>query len=148
LSLKKTVRARATIAASAATLFGCLADYKRADVFIEGLEQLTPVGAQTTGEDAQFEAVLKVGAHTLRTTIVIASLQPGRSITWSSAGDDGQSLTFELSPERGGTTVNLTVTYQQPGGVGAALIAPFVEHTVQHRATGALERLREHVSGA
>jgi hypothetical protein len=148
LSLKKTVQARATIAASAATLFECLADYKRADVFIEGLQQLTPIGTQTTGKDAQFEAVLKVGAHTLRTTIVIASLQPGRNITWSSAGDDGQSLTFELSPVRAGTTVKLTVTYQQPAGVAAALIAPFVEHTVQHRATGALERLREHVSGA
>ncbi len=89
-----------------------------------------------------------MGVRTLRTTIVITSLEPRRSITWSSAGDDGQSLKFDLSPRRGETTVSLTVTYEQPGGMAGALIAPFVEHTVQHRATGALERLREHLSPA
>ena len=92
-------------------------------MFIEGLEQLTPVGLQTSGEDARFEAVLKVGVRTLRTTIVITSLEPRRSITWSSAGDDGQSLKFDLSPRRGETTVSLTVTYEQPGGMAGALIA-------------------------
>jgi hypothetical protein len=146
--LRQTVQARATIAASAGTIFECLADYRCAEVFIEGLEQLTPVGLQTSGEDARFEAVLKVGVRTLRTTIVITSLEPRRSITWSSAGDDGQSLKFDLSPRRGKTTVSLTVTYEQPGGMAGALIAPFVERTVQHRATGALERLREHLSPA
>ena len=88
-----------------------MADYKQADVFIEGLEELTPLGSETTGEDARFDAVLDVGVRTLRTTIVISSLEPTHRVTWSSAGDEGQSLTFELSPERGGTTVNLTVTY-------------------------------------
>jgi uncharacterized membrane protein len=148
LGLTHTVQARTTIAASAGTVFGFLADYKRAEVFIEGLEQLTPVGSQTTGEGARFEAVLKLGVRTLRTTIVIASIEPDRSITWSSAGDDGQSLTFELRPRQGGTTVILTVTYEQPGGFAGAFIAPFVERTVQHRATGALERLRGHVSSS
>ena len=106
------------------------------------------MGSQTTGENARFEAILDVGVRTLRTTIVITSLEPRRSITWSSAGADGQSLTFELRPRRGGTTVSLTVTYEPPGGIAGALIAPFVEHTVQHRATGALDRLREHLSPA
>jgi uncharacterized membrane protein len=146
--LRQTVQARTTIAASAGTVFECLADYRQAGIFIEGLEQLTPVGSQTTGENARFEAILDVGVRTLRTTIVITSLEPRRSITWSSAGADGQSLTFELRPRRGGTTVSLTVTYEPPGGIAGALIAPFVEHTVQHRATGALDRLREHLSPA
>jgi uncharacterized membrane protein len=146
LSLRQTVQGRTTIAASAGTVFECLADYKCADLFIEGLEQLTPLGPQTTGKDARFDAILNLGGRKLRTTIVITSLQPGRSITWSSADDDGQSLTFELHPKRGGTTVSLTVTYEQPGGIAGALIAPFVEHTVQHRATGALDRLRENLS--
>jgi uncharacterized membrane protein len=125
-----------------------LADYRCATVFIEGLEQLTPLGPRTTGEDAQFEAILKIGVSTLRTTIMIASLQPRRSITWSSAGSQAQRLTFELRPSHGQTTVSLTVTYEQPSGIAGALIAPFVEHTVQLRATGALDRLREHLSPA
>ena len=148
LSLQRTVQARTTIAASAGAVFECLADYRCATVFIEGLEQLIALGPRTTGEGAQFEALLKVGGRTLRTTIMIAALQPRRSITWCSAGGDTQSLTFELRASRGQTTVSLTVTYEQPSGIAGALIAPFVEHTVQHRATGALDRLREHLSPA
>jgi uncharacterized protein YndB with AHSA1/START domain len=144
--LRKTVRAATTIAASPDEVFACLADYERAEVFIEGLEQLTPTGAKTEGEGAQFDAVLKVGPRTLRTTIEISAVEPGRSITWSSAGDDGQSLTFELRPERDETSVSLEVSYEEPGGIGGVLIAPFVEQTVRVRSTSALERLREHVS--
>jgi len=144
--MRKTIRARATIAAPAERLLACLADYKRADVFIEGLEQLDPVGTQTTGEGAQFAAVLALGVRTLATTIVITSFEPCRTITWSSAGDDGQSLTFELLPGQEATTVDLAVSYEEPGGITGALVAPFVERTVQHRADTALDRLREQVS--
>jgi uncharacterized protein YndB with AHSA1/START domain len=148
LSLRQTVQARTTIAAAPGAVFECLADYKQAEIFIEGLEQLTPLGSQTTGEGARFDAVLDVGVRTLRTTIGISSLEPPHGITWSSAADQGQSLTFELSQGSSGTAVSLTVTYERPGGVAGALLAPFVEHTVQHRATVALERLREHLSPA
>jgi uncharacterized membrane protein len=144
--LRTTVRVQATIAAPADVLFECLADYERADVFIEGLEQLTPTGTTTSGEGAQFDAVLKVGPRTLRTTITIGALERDRSITWASAGDGGQSLTFELRALGHETSVSLTVSYEEPGGVGGALIAPFVEQTVRHRSSVALERLREHVS--
>jgi uncharacterized membrane protein len=144
--LRTTVKVQATIAATADVLFDCLADYERADVFIEGLEQLAPTGPTTSGEGAQFDAVLKVGPRTLRTTIAIAGLDPGRSITWASAGDDGQSLTFDLRARGDETSVSLTVSYEEPGGVAGVLIAPLVEQTVRHRSTAALERLREHVS--
>ena len=143
--MRKTVQAQTTIAASAEVLFECLSDYQRAEVFIEGLEELTPTGPKTEGEGAQFDAVLKVGPRTLRSTIEIAALEPGRSITWSSAGEDGQSLRFDLKPDHGETSVSLVISYEEPGGLGGAIIAPFVEHTVRERASGALERLREHV---
>jgi len=55
---------------------------------------------------------------------------------------------LRAEPGSSGTAVSLTVTYERPGGVAGALLAPFVEHTVQHRATVALERLREHLSPA
>ena len=144
--MTKTVQADATIAAPADEIFDCLADYERAEVFIEGLEQLTPKGTQTAGEGAQFDAVLKVGPTTLRTTIEIAALDPGRTITWSSAGDQAQSLKFDLSPAQDGTSVNLTVTYEEPGGIGGVLMAPFVDQTVRQRTATALERLRDHVA--
>ena len=146
--MRKTVCAAATIAASPDQLYECLADYQRAEVFIEGLEQLTPKGQQTEGEGAQFDAVLKVGPRTLHTTIGISAADPGRSITWSSAGEEGQSLTFALRLERGETSVSLEVSYEEPGGIGGVLIAAFVEQTVRQRSTTALERLREHVSSA
>jgi len=147
-NLSQTVEAYATIAAPPDTVFACLADYKCAEMFIEGLQQLTPAGPQTTGEDARFDAILHVGGRTFRTIIVLASLEPGRSITWSSAGEENQSLTFELGPEPGGTAVSLTVAYDPPGGLAGALIAPFVARTVQQRATGTLKRLQELLSPA
>ena len=145
LALRKTVRARGTIAAPAGEIFACLADYERADVFIEGLEQLHPVGSKTEGEGAQFDAVLKLGPRRLATTIVISSFEPGRAITWSSAGDEGQSLSFVLETTKEGVAVELTVDYAEPGGSSGALLAPFVEQTVRHRADTALARLRKHL---
>lgn len=146
--MRKTIREKATVSTSPERLFECLADYECAEVFIEGLEELKPAGDQTAGEGASFDAVLKLGPRTLRTTIEIAKLDPGRSITWASQGDDGQSLTFDLQAEPGGTAVSLTVSYEEPGGLAGTLIAPFVEQTVRQRATGALERLAEHVSAS
>jgi uncharacterized membrane protein len=144
--LRRTIKAEATIAARPETIFACLTDYEQADVFIEGLQKLDPLGVQTAGEGARFSAVLSLGGRFVHTTIVIASLRPGRLVTWASVGDEGQSLTFELAPDETGTTVKLAVAYEEPGGIAGALIAPFVERTVQHRADTALERLGKEVS--
>ena len=144
--MRKTIRASATIAAPAGVLFACLADYRRAEALVEGLDGLSPVSGQTTGRGAQFEADLDVGIRTLHTTIVIADYEPDRSITWSSAGDEGQSLTFDLEPAGDATAVRLAVSYEEPGGLAGALVAPFVERTVQHRADTALQRLGEHAA--
>ncbi|MGD1011909.1 MAG: SRPBCC family protein [Acidimicrobiales bacterium] len=143
--MQKTVHAEAIIPAPPEAVFACLADYKCAPIFIEGLEELSPTGARTTGEKAQFQAVLKVGPHTLRTTISITHLDPGRSVTWSSTGETAQSLHFELRPGPAGTGVALTVSYEEPGGLGAIFLAPFVASAVQHRTEGALSRIREHL---
>jgi uncharacterized membrane protein len=143
--LRKTIRAEATIGAPPAALFAILADYERADVFIEGLQSLVPRTAQTAGQGSEFAADLKVGLQSFHTNIVIGSYEPDRAITWSTAADNGQDLTFELEPVRDGTAVTLSVSYEEPGGVGGALLAPFVERTVRHRAGTALERLRDHL---
>jgi len=148
LTLRQTLQARTSIAAPAEKVFECLADYRCADLFIEGLGKLTPLESQTTGEGAQFGATLKVGGRTLRTTVMIESLEPCSAITWSAAGDEGQTLLFELHEGPNGTEVSLTVAYEQPGGLAGALIAPFVDRTVQRRTTGTLDRLREHLSPA
>ena len=84
--------------------------------------------------------MLKVGPRTLHTTIGISAADPGRSITWNSAGEEGQSLTFALRLERGETSVSLEVSYEEPGGIGGVLIAAFVEQTVRQRSTTALVR--------
>ena len=146
LALTKTLRASAKIAAPAGAIFESLADYKRAESFIDGLSELEPVGSSTTGKGAEFTAVLDVGTRKLNTTIVISEYEPNAKITWSSAGTEGQSLTFELRGENGATAVDLAVSYEEPGGIAGSLIAPFVERAVQHRADTALERLGEHVS--
>lgn len=142
--MTKTVRRQETIPARVDTLFAFVSDHRHAEVFIDGLEQLRPLGKKTKGEGAEFEAKLKVGASSFTTTIVIAAIKAGRSITWSAVANGGQSLTFDLRPQKGSTRVDLAITYEEPGGVAGAIAAPFIERTVEHRADSSLKRLREH----
>ena len=84
-------------------------------------------------------AVLHVGPRVLRTTVSIASLVAGRAITWSSVGADRQSLVFELAQTDDETAVSLEISYEEPGGVAGALLAPFVRQTVERRANTAVK---------
>lgn len=144
--MRTTVSATETIGASAVALFDCIADYAVAPLFIEGLQRLTPVSSSTSGEGARFDAVMRVGPRTFRTTIEITAYEEGHLVTWASAGGRSQVLTFELVPEGKATKVVLDISYEKPGGLAGVLAAPVVEETVRSRAHSALRRLREHVA--
>jgi uncharacterized membrane protein len=144
--MRTTVSATENIRASAVDLFDCVADYAVAPLFIEGLHRLTPVSSNTSGEGARFDAVMRVGPRTFRTTVEITAYEEGRLVTWASAGGHSQSLTFELIAGAASTKVVLDISYEQPGGLAGVLTAPVVEETVRIRARSALRRLQEHVT--
>jgi len=144
--MRTTVSAHERIEASAPTLFDCVADYAVAPLFIEGLHRLTPVSSSTSGEGARFDAVMRVGPRTFRTTIEITAYEEGRLVTWASTSGQAQVLTFELVPDGKATKVALEISYEKPGGLTGVLTAPVVEETVRLRARSALRRLRDHVS--
>jgi uncharacterized membrane protein len=144
--MRVTVRASETIEASALSLFDCVADYAVAPLFIEGLQRLTPVSSSTSGEGARFDAVMRVGPKTFRTTIEIKAYEEGRLVTWASTSGQAQELTFELIAEGKATRVVVEISYEKPGGLTGVLTAPVVEETVRSRARTALRRLRDHVS--
>jgi uncharacterized membrane protein len=143
--MRTTVSATETIEASPAAIFDCVADYAVAPLFIEGLQRLTPVSSSTAGEGARFDAVMRVGPRTIRTTIEITAYEEGRLVTWASANGHSQLLTFELTPQAKATKVVLEISYEAPGGLAGVLSAPVVEETVRIRARSSLRRLREHV---
>jgi uncharacterized membrane protein len=144
--MRTTVSASETIEASAATLFDCVGDYAVAPLFIDGLQRLTPVSSNTSGEGARFDAVMRVGPSTYRTTIEITAYEEGRLVTWSSTSGEPQVLTFKLIPDGKSTRVVVEISYEKPGGLAGVLTAPIVEQTVRSRARSALRTIREHVS--
>jgi uncharacterized membrane protein len=144
--MRTTVTATETIHASAEAIFDCVSDYAVAPLFIEGLHRLTPVASSTTGEGSRFDAVMRVGPTTFRTTIEITAYEEAQLVTWASAGGRSQTLTFELIPDGKATKVVLVISYEKPGGLAGALTAPVVEETVRSRARSALRKLRDHVS--
>lgn len=146
VGLPKTVHSHANIPVDPDTLFAFLSDYRHAEVFIDGLERLKPLGRRTKGEGARFEAALRVGPTSFATTLEIKELKPDTLITWASIGEQAQSLSFSLAGHDGATTVDLSISYQEPGGIAAVLVGPLVEQTVQKRAHNALARLGQHFS--
>lgn len=132
-----------TIEAAPAALFGCVAAYAVAPLFIDGLQRLSPLGPTTVGEGARFDAVMRVGPSTFRTIVEITEYEENRRVTWSAASGQSQAVTFELEPTDGSTSVVLEVTYRRPSGLAGALIAPVVDETVRVRAHGALRRLKQ-----
>lgn len=145
-TMRTTVRVGGTIAASPKVLFACVADYEQAPMFIDGLVSLAPAGRRTRGKGAKFDAVMKVGPKTFSTTIEIAELEENHLVTWSSASDNGQSVTFELRPDGDGTQVVLEIEYERPGGLAGVVTGRVVEETVKARAHTSMRKLRDHLS--
>jgi len=143
--MRTTVRVSGQYHAAPATLFACVADYQVAPLFIDGLERLSPLTEVTSEEGARFEAVMRVGPKTFRTTVEITEYDPDHLVTWASAGGQQQHLTFKLVPDGESTKVLLEVSYERLSGFTGVLMAPVVEETVRAHAHGALRKLRRHV---
>lgn len=140
----------AAIEAPADVLFERLADYRSAQVLIDGLDSMSPAGTITSGAGARFAAVMKVGPRTFRAMIAITEYEPPRRLTWSSSGREAQALTFDLRAVEGdgapATAVSLEVSYQRPGGFTGIVVAPVVEQAVRAKIHSTLERLRADAS--
>ncbi len=144
--MRTTIRVGGTIAANSLVLFDFVANYQQAPMFIEGLQSLQPTSDDTAGEGASFDAVMKVGPKVFKAIVTIAALREGRSVTWASAGDSGQTVTFMLEPTGEGTRVVMEVSYERPSGLTGLLAAPVVEETVRSRAHASMRRLRDQVT--
>ena len=138
-----TVRASATIQAPATVVFGFVSEYKHALQVIEGLEDMSPLGHQTSGVGARFHTVLSLGPKTVSAEIEIVELVEPRIVTWASSGRDSRSITFQLEEAGESTTVRLTIAYERAETLSAILLAPVVEEAVRSRAHRTLDRLRE-----
>jgi len=129
------VRLSLTIDAPPGRIFMWIADYRNAPLFIEGLEPLRPVGGSA------FEAVLRMGPKHFRATITLVDVEVDRLVTWAMSGKESRSLTFELTPGHGGTTVEVGVSYDRPSGITGVLVGPVVDEAVRHRAGAALKAI-------
>ncbi len=138
-----TVRVSTRIDAGAHELFVLVSEHENAMRVIEDLEELTPLGARTRGIGARFHAVLRLGPKSVNAEIEIEELVSDRLVRWRSSHGDDRSITFEFREVEELTAVRMTVTYERPEGLGAALLAPVVEEAVRSRARGTLGRLRE-----
>jgi uncharacterized membrane protein len=141
--MQTTARVSAPIRATPARLYQYLVDYRRAPLFIGGLQSLKPLGRRTKGSGARFAAVMKVGPSTFEGTIELGDLEPNRRVAWVMLGDEPRRVNFELSPSDGTTNVEVEVSYERPGGIGGLVLAPVVEQAVRSTSRDALQRLKE-----
>ena len=107
-----------------AALRDVLADYQRAEVFIEGLEQLTPKGgSKPRVRERSSMPCSRSATHTFaprsgsrRSTRPFHHLELGRG--------RGPELDLSPTPERHNLGQPRGVLYEEPGGIGGVLIRP------------------------
>ena len=131
------------MAAPVGRLFPLVSDYRRARSVIDGLEELTPIGGPELGEGARYAAVLRMGPTVLRASIEIVELVVDRRVTWATSDAEERALSFEFDFTDGVTTVEMTVSYEAPGGLAGLLIRPVVEDNVRRRSRETLARIEK-----
>lgn len=124
-------------AASAATAFAYVNDYRNLPRFLHGIESFIPVGEQIEGVGASFDGVIKLGPATLRSRVEVVRWEQDFAIAVKSIkGFEIESTFLFHARDAELCTIDAIVEYRVPGGLaGKALgktIEPFVKIAVKH----------------
>lgn len=146
--MAKTISRCTTVTTAPEVVFEHLADYRWCSQLLEGLVSFSPLGSQTTGEGALFEAVVDMGFRGMHAKVALARLVQPQTVTWEVLGGTRATVSFDLAQQQDRTTVSLSVTYDEPRGIRGAVVAPFVEHSIERQVIGAIEQLRRRLAPA
>lgn len=149
-TIHHTARARAPLALA----FGHVDDYRTVPEWLFGVSQFEPAGDLDHGLGAVFDAAMKLGPVTIRTTVEVTAWEQDALIRLKSIKGFRNESTWRftsLGPDE--TEINVDFSYDLPGGLaGRALgasIEPFIAATVKHSERSLREAVeRRHAQGA
>ena len=118
---------------------------------LDGVTKWEPIGRRSRGAGATFAVEMSaLGLH-LGDRLKLDKWDPPRSIGWHSVGGVmSQRGLWHFTSYRGGTGVELRITYDPPAGILGNAVAGPVEGLVKrrlHKALGKMKRLIESQDG-
>ncbi len=123
--------------------FDYFADHRHVAQVLEGVSRWDPIGAQTQGVGARYAVEMQALGFPLRSVLRLNRWQRPREIGWASeSGLIKQGGAFTFTPVKGGTRIELRITYQPPASVLGAAVARRLDGFVRARLVAAMERIR------
>ncbi|MDJ0392446.1 SRPBCC family protein [Rhodococcus sp. G-MC3] len=134
------------IAASAAETFDYLAAHENVPDWMFGVTSFTPVGQVNRAVGDRFDAVMKLGPKTLKSTVDIVEWVDGSVFSLSSvAGFETSSRWSVTAIDDGHCTANVEFGYEFPGGFTGKALAKVVEPFINQGISLTDRTLRERV---
>src|SRR5207302_2302686 len=124
-------------------VFDWVADHRHVQQVMEGVREWRPIGRQATGVGARYRVEVDAVVVPLRAVLEIVEWERPRAIGWtteSSPVSNGGRWTFRRV--KGGTEVELKVSYDPPAGAVGNFLASRVEGIVEERVLEALQKMR------
>jgi uncharacterized membrane protein len=109
-----------------------------------GISDWRPLGEQAEGVGARYQVELGELPIPLRARLVIIEWKRPEAIAWTTEASPVTNRgRWTFQPHKGGTEVELAVTYQPPAGGLGNIVASGIEGIVRSRIITALDRMKE-----
>ena len=137
----RTVSDSIHVAAPALAVFAVLDEPTGYHRFFVGVERWRPLGAIAHDVGDRYHMLMQGGAITAGATVEITERIPGAVLAWRSLDGPAHTVRWTLSPEPGGTRVDLHFALALPG-LAARVVERLATTIVRRHITAVLESLR------
>lgn len=123
--------------------FDYFADHRHVALVLDGVSRWDPIGDQTQGVGARYAVEMLAMGFPLRSVLRLNRWRRPQEIGWiSESGLIKQSGAFTFAPVKGGTRIELRITYEPPGSILGAAVARRLDGFVRGRLAAAMDRIR------
>ena len=124
--------------------FDYFADHRHVAQVLEGVSRWEPIGSQTRGVGARYAVEIQALGVPLRSVLRLNRWSRPTEIGWvSESGVIEQTGAFTFAPVKGGTRIELRITYEPPASIVGAAVAKRFDGFVRRRLAAAMERIRD-----
>ena len=138
------ISAGTQVEAPAAVVFGYAADYRHAPMLVPGLTRFEPIGEETSGLGAAFDAAIEIGPKRYETRLAVNVFEPVHAIGWSGL-PEGPSLLWTFTESGKSTSVEFELGFELPGGVTGALLGLTIDPIIRSTARSTAAALKQQV---
>ena len=133
-----------TVRTTPENAFDYFADHRHVAQVLAGVSRWDPIGAKTQRVGARYAVEIQALGVPLRSTLMLNRWSRPHEIGWvSESGVIKQMGTFTFAPVKGGTRIELRITYEPPASVLGAALANRLDGFVRRRLATAMERIRD-----